>query len=79
VTWGITGNRNSYVAAPDGKRFLAQYMPEQTASESITIVQNWQQKLKATSTRPPGQVSGGKNLRLAPAVAYQGSIASYFT
>jgi eukaryotic-like serine/threonine-protein kinase len=54
VTWGITGNRNSYVATPDGKRFLIQYIPEQVGGGFIGIVENWERRLKET-TAPQGR------------------------
>ncbi len=47
IVAGITGSRNNYVAADDGKRFLILYVPEEAGSSTIGIVINWQQKMKS--------------------------------
>jgi eukaryotic-like serine/threonine-protein kinase len=52
---GITGTRNTFVAAPDGNRFLIQYLPEQAGGTSIGVVLNWQQKLKASAVQQPNK------------------------
>lgn len=46
---GITGARNYYVAASDGKRFLVQDMPEQAGEGSIGVVLNWQHKMNSSA------------------------------
>ncbi len=47
----VTGSRNSFVAAPDGKRFLVQYIPQQAGGGVIGLVLNWQQRLKQRPTQ----------------------------
>ncbi len=48
VVAGPTGARNFFVAAPDGKRFLIEYVADQPGGGSISVVMNWQGKLTAT-------------------------------
>lgn len=49
VSWGITGNRNSYVPTRDGKHFFIQYMPEQMGSGFVGIVENWRGRVRVSA------------------------------
>lgn len=42
----LTGDRNHYVAAPDGQRFLVNNLQDEGNTQPITFVMNWSSGLK---------------------------------
>jgi hypothetical protein len=43
---GITDDRNSYFATPDGQKFLVDELLESQMAEPLTVVLNWQADLR---------------------------------